>query len=280
MPVVVVESPAKAKTINKYLGSDYTVLASYGHVRDLPPRTARSIPTRVRHDVGGRLRQQETRQGDCRRAEGRPDLILATDPDREGRRSAGTSRRRWKSARRSRRTARSPRDLQRDHQGRGDRRRWRPARGRHGTGRGLSRPPRAGLPRRLHAVAGAVAQAAGGEIGGPGAVRRAAGSSSTARWRSRPSARGNTGRYARSSRPRAARPSRRVSSPWAARSWTDTISPPRPRRARRQGRVVPRAVGHGGGGEARHPQPVAALHDLDPAAGGQRASSASARNRP
>ena len=44
MPVVVVESPAKAKTINKYLGDDYTVLASYGHVRDLPPRTARSIP--------------------------------------------------------------------------------------------------------------------------------------------------------------------------------------------------------------------------------------------
>ena len=38
MPVVVVESPAKAKTINKYLGKDYTVLASYGHVRDLPPK--------------------------------------------------------------------------------------------------------------------------------------------------------------------------------------------------------------------------------------------------
>ena len=38
MNVVVVESPAKAKTINKYLGSDYTVLASYGHVRDLPPK--------------------------------------------------------------------------------------------------------------------------------------------------------------------------------------------------------------------------------------------------
>ena len=38
MPVVVVESPAKAKTINKYLGDDYTVLASYGHVRDLPPK--------------------------------------------------------------------------------------------------------------------------------------------------------------------------------------------------------------------------------------------------
>ena len=38
MDVVVVESPAKAKTINKYLGSGYTVLASYGHVRDLPPK--------------------------------------------------------------------------------------------------------------------------------------------------------------------------------------------------------------------------------------------------
>ena len=38
MPVVVVESPAKAKTINKYLGPRYTVLASYGHVRDLPPK--------------------------------------------------------------------------------------------------------------------------------------------------------------------------------------------------------------------------------------------------
>ena len=38
MAVVVVESPAKAKTINKYLGSNYTVLASYGHVRDLPKK--------------------------------------------------------------------------------------------------------------------------------------------------------------------------------------------------------------------------------------------------
>ena len=38
MPVVVVESPAKAKTINKYLGTDYSVFASYGHVRDLPAK--------------------------------------------------------------------------------------------------------------------------------------------------------------------------------------------------------------------------------------------------
>ena len=47
MPVVVVESPAKAKTINKYLGDNYTVLASYGHVRDLPPKTDQSIPTMI-----------------------------------------------------------------------------------------------------------------------------------------------------------------------------------------------------------------------------------------
>ena len=44
MPVVVVESPAKAKTINKYLGSDYTVLASYGHVRDLPAKNGSVDP--------------------------------------------------------------------------------------------------------------------------------------------------------------------------------------------------------------------------------------------
>ena len=46
MKVVVVESPAKAKTINKYLGPDYTVLASYGHVRDLPAKDGSVQPER------------------------------------------------------------------------------------------------------------------------------------------------------------------------------------------------------------------------------------------
>ena len=50
MPVVVVESPAKAKTINKYLGDDYTVLASYGHVRDLPPKDG-SVDTDADFDM-------------------------------------------------------------------------------------------------------------------------------------------------------------------------------------------------------------------------------------
>ena len=44
MYVVVVESPAKAKTINKYLGKDYEVLASFGHVRDLPPKNGSVDP--------------------------------------------------------------------------------------------------------------------------------------------------------------------------------------------------------------------------------------------
>ena len=53
MNVVVVESPAKAKTINKYLGPDYKVLASYGHVRDLP---AKNGSVRPEDDFAGRSR--------------------------------------------------------------------------------------------------------------------------------------------------------------------------------------------------------------------------------
>jgi len=44
--IVVVESPAKAKTINKYLGRDFRVLASFGHVRDLPPKDGSVLPDR------------------------------------------------------------------------------------------------------------------------------------------------------------------------------------------------------------------------------------------
>ena len=49
MNVVVVESPAKAKTINKYLGKDYEVLASFGHVRDLPPKNGSVDPDKNFH---------------------------------------------------------------------------------------------------------------------------------------------------------------------------------------------------------------------------------------
>ena len=83
--VVVVESPAKAKTINKYLGSDYTVLASYGHVRDLPSKDGSVRPDddfSMSWDVEPKAAK---RLSDIAEAmKGADRLILATDPDREG----------------------------------------------------------------------------------------------------------------------------------------------------------------------------------------------------
>jgi len=85
MNVVVVESPAKAKTINRYLGSGYTVLASYGHVRDLPSKDGSVDPDddfAMRWEVDGRSAK---RLADIAAAlKGADRLILATDPDREG----------------------------------------------------------------------------------------------------------------------------------------------------------------------------------------------------
>ncbi|TCS65612.1 DNA topoisomerase I [Primorskyibacter sedentarius] len=85
MPVVVVESPAKAKTINKYLGDDYTVLASYGHVRDLPAKNG-SVDTEhdfeMTWEVGADSRKHVKAIADALKNDNA--LILATDPDREG----------------------------------------------------------------------------------------------------------------------------------------------------------------------------------------------------
>ncbi len=85
MKVVVVESPAKAKTINKYLGSDYHVLASYGHVRDLPPKDGSVDPDQdfaMLWQVDGRAEKHLSEI--VRAVKGADQLILATDPDREG----------------------------------------------------------------------------------------------------------------------------------------------------------------------------------------------------
>jgi DNA topoisomerase-1 len=83
--LVIVESPAKAKTINKYLGPDYEVLASYGHVRDLPAKDGSVDPEadfRMIWEVEGKANQ---RLNEIARAVKNADrLILATDPDREG----------------------------------------------------------------------------------------------------------------------------------------------------------------------------------------------------
>jgi DNA topoisomerase-1 len=85
MTVVVVESPAKAKTINKYLGKDYTVLASYGHVRDLPSKDGSVRPDEdfaMSWDVDAKSAK---RVNDIAAAlKNDQKLVLATDPDREG----------------------------------------------------------------------------------------------------------------------------------------------------------------------------------------------------
>ncbi|MBQ0806303.1 MAG: type I DNA topoisomerase [Sulfitobacter sp.] len=85
MPVVVVESPAKAKTINSYLGSNYTVLASYGHVRDLPPKDGSVDPDNdfeMLWEVASTSKKHVKAIADALKDDN--ELILATDPDREG----------------------------------------------------------------------------------------------------------------------------------------------------------------------------------------------------
>src|SRR3974390_1541179 len=83
--VVVVESPAKAKTINRYLGGGYTVLASLGHVRDLPPKDGS-----VRPEQDFAMDWQSDQRGEkqvgaiAKALKGASTLYLATDPDREG----------------------------------------------------------------------------------------------------------------------------------------------------------------------------------------------------
>ena len=85
MKLVIVESPAKAKTINKYLGSDYKVLASFGHIRDLPSKDGSVLPNEdfaMSWDLssGGKKRLNDiiTALKEC------DTIVLASDPDREG----------------------------------------------------------------------------------------------------------------------------------------------------------------------------------------------------
>jgi DNA topoisomerase-1 len=85
MNLVVVESPAKAKTINKYLGPDFTVLASYGHVRDLPSKDGSVLPDddfAMSWEVDVRASKRMSEIAEAAKKADR--VILATDPDREG----------------------------------------------------------------------------------------------------------------------------------------------------------------------------------------------------
>jgi len=85
MNLVIVESPAKAKTINKYLGNDYTVLASYGHIRDLPSKNGSVDPEnefKMIWEIDSFSKKYLKEITDA--AKDSSKIILATDPDREG----------------------------------------------------------------------------------------------------------------------------------------------------------------------------------------------------
>ncbi len=85
MNLVIVESPAKAKTINKYLGRNYTVLASYGHIRDLPSKNGSVDPNdkfKMIWEVDSFSKKYLKEITDT--AKKSEKIILATDPDREG----------------------------------------------------------------------------------------------------------------------------------------------------------------------------------------------------
>ena len=85
MNVVIVESPSKAKTINKYLGKDYIVLASYGHIRDLPPKDGSVRPEEdFEMDWSVDSRAEKPIKEIVNALNGAEILYLATDPDREG----------------------------------------------------------------------------------------------------------------------------------------------------------------------------------------------------
>jgi hypothetical protein len=173
MQLVIVESPAKAKTIEKYLGPGYKVLASYGHIRDLPVKDGSVRPDEdfaMDWELYGDKQSRVKAITDAaKEADG---LILATDPDREG--EAISWHVRELLAKRRAAQGGVARDVQRHHQAGGDHGDESAARARPGSDRRLSGAPRAGLSVRLHAFAGAVAQAARRQVGRARPVGRAA----------------------------------------------------------------------------------------------------------
>ena len=164
--LVIVESPAKAKTIERYLGPGYTVLASYGHVRDLPENPGKGqLGVDVEHDFAPTY-------------EISPDRHRQLAADREGgpRRQDRLPRHRPRSRGRGDRLARRrghqpvpgadrPGDLQRDHRAGHPRGVRPPARDRPGPGRCPADPPDRRPDGRLHAQSAHLAQGPVGPVG-------------------------------------------------------------------------------------------------------------------
>jgi len=85
MKLVIVESPAKAKTINKYLGNDFSVIASFGHIRDLPSKNGSVLPDEdfaMKYEISSKSATHV--KAICEAAKKADTIYLATDPDREG----------------------------------------------------------------------------------------------------------------------------------------------------------------------------------------------------
>ncbi|MCP5369860.1 MAG: type I DNA topoisomerase [Rickettsiaceae bacterium] len=85
MKLVIVESPSKAKTINKYLGNEYKVIASFGHIRDLPSKNGSVLPEQnfeMKYEIPGKSQKYVTEI--VKAAKQADEIFLATDPDREG----------------------------------------------------------------------------------------------------------------------------------------------------------------------------------------------------
>ena len=270
--LVIVESPAKANTIEKYLGNDYEVLASYGHVRDLVPKEGAVDP-----DNGFAMKYQLIDKNEkhvdkiVKAAKKASAVYLATDPDREGEAISWHVYEMLKE-----RKVLDSKTVQRvvfhEVTKRAIQEAIEPAaRSFRAARQRAAGAARARLSGRLQSVAAALEEGAARACPRAACKARRCVSSSSARTRSRRSRRRNTGRSKRSPS-RQAKRFRRASPSTPARRSSSSPSPTRPQvRAAEQTHSrhrARRAHGRQGRQETAPAQPGSAVHDLDAAAGG------------
>ena len=269
--LVIVESPAKAKTIKKYLGKDFEVLASYGHVRDLVPKEGAVDPDKhFAMNYQSIERNEKHVDAIARALKKSKNLYLATDPDREGEAISWHLREMLEGTRRAQGQGSQARGVLRDHQGRGAARRRRAARPVAGPGECAAGAPRARLPGRLQPLAAAVEEGASRPVRRP---RAEPGAAHDLRARARDlasSSRRNTGR----SKPKASTAPRPSRSSWwnsTARRSSSSASP-----TKTAARGVEQSIKDAAQGflhvslhrtQAAPAQSLAAVHHLDAAAG-------------